>query len=343
VLRDEILQQPSVLGDFLNKELDHIRNITAEFRQRDIQYMVIAARGTSDNAARYGKYLLGSRIGLQVALATPSLYTLYDHPPRLKGAIVVGISQSGESEDVVSVLAEARRQTVPTLAITNSPNSPLAAKADYIIETHAGEECSVAATKTYTSQLTALAALATCWTDSEEMFSELETIPEVMQHTLGLEPIIKGAAPSFRQAEHIVVIGRGYNYATAFEIALKLKETCYIAAEPYSPADFLHGPVALIEAGYPAIILAPSGAAYSNLIDFTKKLSNLKASILMVSDSSEALDLAEVQLKIQSSLPEWITPMAMVVPGQLLAFHLAHARGLDPDKPRGLEKVTITR
>lgn len=343
MLRDEIIQQPLVIDELLTKELDHIHRIATELRQQEIYYMVIAARGTSDNAARYGKYLFGSRIGMQVALATPSLYTLYDRPPRLNGALVVGISQSGESEDVVSVLAEAHQQTLPTLAITNSPDSPLAAEADYVIETHAGEELSVAATKTYTTQLTALAALAACWTNSEQMLSELKMVPEVMQHTLQLEPIIKETAPRYKQAEHFIVIGRGYNYATAFEIALKLKETCYLAAEPYSPADFLHGPVALIEAGYPAIILAPSGAAYSNLVEFTRRLSQLKASILMLSDNAEALNLAQVPLEIQSSLPEWITPMVMVIPGQLLAFHLAHARGLDPDKPRGLAKVTITR
>ena len=134
MLRDEIIQQPSVIDELLTKELDHIHRIATELRQREIYYMVIAARGTSDNAARYGKYLFGSRIGMQVALATPSLYTLYDRPPRLHGALVVGISQSGESEDVVSVLAEAHQQTLPTLAITNSPDSPLAAEADYAVD-----------------------------------------------------------------------------------------------------------------------------------------------------------------------------------------------------------------
>ncbi|MDX1601395.1 MAG: SIS domain-containing protein, partial [Anaerolineales bacterium] len=171
--QDEIRQQPETLRELLAQEIDPIREIVAELRQHDIRYVLIVARGTSDNAARYAKYLFGSQLGLQVALATPSLFTLYDQPPKLESALVIGVSQSGQSEDIVSVLAEAQRQRAPTLAVTNYPDSPLANHADHIINLHAGVEQAVAATKTYTAQLTALALLTAVWLDVDDRLDEL--------------------------------------------------------------------------------------------------------------------------------------------------------------------------
>jgi glucosamine--fructose-6-phosphate aminotransferase (isomerizing) len=342
-LHEEIHQQPSVIQALLDQETERARTIAAALKTTEPRYVVLAARGSSDNAARYGNYIFGSLLRLPVALATPSLYTLYARPPRLREALLIGISQSGQSDDIVAVLAEGRRQGAPTLAITNSPDSPLAAQADYVLETHAGEERSVAATKTYTSQLMALGLLVAGWLDDPALFADLAALPIAMRRTLGLEEAIHSAAVRYQHAEHAVVLGRGYNYATAFETALKLKETCYLAAEPYSPADFLHGPVALVEAGFPAIVIAPSGAAAHDLTRFAADLRERGASLLMISDRAEALPLADVPLELPPITAEWTSPMLAILPGQLLSLHLAQARGLDPDRPRGLHKVTVTR
>jgi glucosamine--fructose-6-phosphate aminotransferase (isomerizing) len=342
-MREEIQQQPDVAQTLLDQEGTRARRIAAELREKAPRYVVLAARGSSDNAARYGNYVFGSLLGLPVALATPSLYTLYAKPPRLQEGLVIGISQSGQSEDIVAVLAEGRRQGVPTLAITNSPDSPLAAQADFILETHAGEERSVAATKTYTSQLLALGLLVAGWIDDPALFADLAAIPSAMRLTLGLEEAIRSAVPRYQRADRAVVLGRGYNYATAFEIALKLKETCYLAAEPYSPADFLHGPVALVEAGFPAIVIAPGGAVAGDLTRFAADLRDRGASLLMISDRPEALALADLPLRLPEIQSEWTSPLVAILPGQLLALHLAQSRGHDPDRPRGLHKVTVTR
>jgi glucosamine--fructose-6-phosphate aminotransferase (isomerizing) len=343
VMQDEVHEQPSIVEGLLAAEQERVRKLAADLRKRDPRYVVIAARGSSDNAARYGQYAFGSLLRLQVALATPSLFTLYHQPPRLRDALVIGISQSGQSEDIVAVLAEARRQRVPTLAITNSPDSPLAMQADYLIETHAGLERSVAATKTYTCQLAALGLLVARWLGRDDLLRDLAALPEWMRRALELEPAIIAASERYREVQHCVVLGRGYNYGTAFEVALKLKETCYLAAEPYSPADFLHGPVALVEAGFLAIMLAPSGAVSDDLAGFIPSLRSRGASILAVSDQEASLRQSDVPLRLPDLPAEWISPLVTVIPGQLLASHLAEARGLDPDKPRGLEKVTVTR
>jgi len=343
LMREEIQQQPDVAQTLLDQEGTRARRMAAELRAKAPRYVVLAARGSSDNAARYGNYVFGSLLGLPVALATPSLYTLYAKPPRLQEGLVIGISQSGQSEDIVAVLAEGRRQGVPTLAITNSPDSPLAAQADYILETHAGEERSVAATKTYTSQLLALGLLVAGWIGDPGLFADLAAIPSAMRLTLGLEEAIRSAVPRYQRADRAIVLGRGYNYATAFEIALKLKETCYLAAEPYSPADFLHGPVALVEAGFPAIVIAPAGAVAGDLTRFAADLRDRGASLLMISDRPEALALADLPLRLPEIRSEWTSPLVAILPGQLLALHLAQSRGHDPDRPRGLHKVTVTR
>ena len=185
---------------------------------------MIAARGSSDNAARYAQHLMGRFWGIPVALATPSLHTLYGTPPRMAGALVVGVSQSGQSPDIVAVLEEGKRQGRPTLAITNDGASPLANVADHVIELHAGAERSVAATKTYTAQLGVMALLAAAWKGGDQAQAELQRLPEALAATLVGAAEIAQRAERYRYMEQCVVVGRGYNYATAFELALKLKE-----------------------------------------------------------------------------------------------------------------------
>jgi glucosamine--fructose-6-phosphate aminotransferase (isomerizing) len=342
-LSREIHQQPDVLARMLDEQTGRAGQLAEIIRERDVCYAVLAARGTSDNAARYAQYLFGSLNGLPVALATPSLFTIYQRPPRLRQALVVGISQSGQSPDIVAVVEEGRRQGALTVAVTNTPDSPLGDAAEYVLALEAGDEKAVAATKTYTAQLGALALLAAHLAGDEERLEELERVPSAVAETLILEEPIAAAAQRYAHATECVVLGRGYNYATAFEIALKLKELTYVVAEPYSSADFRHGPVALVERGFPVIAIAPHGAVYEDMLSLIEELAERDAELSIVSDRDEALDLARVPLQLPASLPEWLSPFVCVIPGQLLALHVTVAKGYDPDHPRGLTKVTETR
>jgi glucosamine--fructose-6-phosphate aminotransferase (isomerizing) len=342
-LYDEIHEQPAVIARLISEESEAIASIADELRQRSIRYVLIAARGTSDNAAIYGKYLFASVLHLPVALAAPSLYTIYHTPPRTgKDALVVAISQSGESPDIVAVTDEARKQGATTLAVTNELGSPLAGTAEFAISCHAGTETSVAATKTYTAQLTALGLLAAYWSEEEGKKSEIQGLPIAMEKTLALSDAVRERSDRYRYMETCLVLGRGYNYATAFEIALKMKELSYLLIEAYSSADFKHGPIAVVEQGFPVILVAPSGAVYPDMLALARELTAKRAELITLSDRREALEMAVTPLQLPSAVPEWLSPMVCVIPGQLLAHDLSVAKGYDPDHPRGLCKVTLT-
>ena len=325
-LQQEIASQPDVIARLLDREAERVQKIAAQLPP--FEYAQIAARGTSDHAAIYATYIWGALTGRSVALATPSLYTLYHTPPRVGNALVVGISQSGQSPDIVAVLEEARRQGRPTLAITNDGGSPLAAAADHVIELHAGPERSVAATKTYTAQLTVLALLAAAWSGQRERLDELARLPQAIADTLSGAQAIESIAGSYRAAEYYVMISRGYNYPTAMEMALKLKELTYIVTNAYSAADFRHGPIATVAPGMPVVLLMSEGAAMPDMLDLANELKGRGAELLIVSNSAAADSLASARLPFAPSLPEWLSPIAAIVPGQLLALHLAQARGL---------------
>lgn len=342
VLSQEIHQQPGVISVLLAKETAAVNKIAKSIRHK-FKYVVIAARGTSDNAARYAQYLFGVHNQLQVALATPSLFTMYDTPPNLKGALVIGISQSGQSPDIVSVLAEGKYQGCPTLAITNDSDSPLAQTADYLIPLHAGEEKAVAATKTYTASLAALAILSCSLQPGSDRLERLNKVPQIMQATLANLRALINRSERYRYMEYCAVIGRGFNYATAFEIALKVKELTRIVAEPYSSADFRHGPIATVTRGFPLILIAPSGAVSHDLVELIRDLERLNAEMIVISDDSHTFSKASFFLPIPSGLPEWLSPLISILPGQLFALKLAESRGLNPDQPTGLHKVTETR
>ncbi len=340
-LQQEIYAQPAVLQAILDRQSE-FQALAAHLQSLQPTHLLIAARGTSDNAARYAQYLFSAFNRLPVALATPSLFSVYGAPPRLAGALVIGISQSGRSPDIVAVVEEARRQGQPTIAITNEPASPLAQAADHAVALEAGAEQSVAATKTYTAELMALALLSTCWAGDTERLQALQRLPEAVAQTLQLEPTIAQLAPRYTYATEAVVVGRGFNYATAFEIALKIKELTYVVAEPYSSADFRHGPVAIVERGFPVVAVAPGGLVFDDLLKLLRELAEREAELIVISDQAEALALAHTPLPLPVSLPEWLSPFTCIVPGQLLALHITQAKGYEPDHPRGLKKVTRT-
>jgi glutamine---fructose-6-phosphate transaminase (isomerizing) len=339
-LQQEIESQPEVLARLLDRELDRIGEHVAALPAFD--YVLIAARGSSDHAAVYAKYVWAALAGYPVALATPSLHTLYRRPPRLNGALVVGISQSGQSPDITAVVEEARRQGQPTLAITNDADSPLAAAADFVVELHVGQERSVAATKTYTAQLAVIAAYAACWSGDHARLDELCRVPDAISATLKASAGVAGRAERYRYMDACTMVGRGYNYATSFELALKLKELTYVMATSYSSADFRHGPIATVERGSPMVLVMPTGETYDDMLELVGELERRDAELLVISDDAAALAHAHTPLPTSGGVPEWLSPIPAIVPGQLLALHLALAKGFDPDAPRGLQKVTRT-
>lgn len=341
LLEQEIASQPEGIARLLEREREHVEQIVRELPP--FNYVLIAARGSSDHAATYAQYVWGALAGYPVALATPSLYTLYQTPPRLDGALVVGISQSGQSPDILSVMEEGVRQGRPTLAITNDSASPLAVAADHVVELHAGIERSVAATKTYTAQLAVMALFAAAWNGNAERMVELQALPQAMEATLQLNAeSIARCVERYCYMDGCVVIGRGYNYASAFELALKLKELTYIMVTAYSSADFRHGPIATIHENLPVLLLMPAGASFDDMFDLAHDLRQRGAELLVISESPQALELAKTPLPIAVPVTEWLSPLVTVLPGQQMALSLALAKGLNPDLPRGLQKVTKT-
>ena len=344
-LRDEILEQPEVAARFLASERDAIDAIAADLRAREhpIRHVVIAARGTSDHAAIYAQYVLGVRHGLTVGLGTPSVVSIYGADPDVRDALVIGISQSGASPDIVAVIAAARAQGAPTVAITNEPDSALGAAADRTIGLEAGPELAIAATKTYTAQLLAVACLSAALSNDPADPYALAAIPDALAAALATEPDIERIVADQAGAARSLVFARGYEYATAREWALKLKELARVFADPYSAADFQHGPLTLVEPGVPVLAVARSGPTAADVVALLGRLrTDLDAALMVVSDLPDALALARWPVALPAGTPEWLGPIVSIVPGQLHAYHLTRARGLDPDRPRNLSKVTKT-
>jgi glucosamine--fructose-6-phosphate aminotransferase (isomerizing) len=343
----EVREQPEVLARLLEQGRPAAEEAAAAIRAHDPHFVMIAARGSSDNAARYGQYLFGIQNRLAVASSAPSLITHYGVAPRLGRAVVLGISQSGQSPDVVAVVEEGRRQGAVTVALTNDADSPLARAAAFVLPLSVGRERAVAATKTYTAQLAALAMLsaALCPEESErsERWRELAELPGRVAEALALQSAGAAQAAPFRDHERMLVVGRGYDLATVFEVALKVKETSYVSADPYSSADFLHGPAALLDEDLPVMVVASSPRAFGDLEAVVRLARERGAPLIALTDSPALQQAARASLPLPTDVPEWLSPVVSIVPGQLWAQALAYARGLTPDAPRGLSKVTLTR
>jgi glucosamine--fructose-6-phosphate aminotransferase (isomerizing) len=341
-LADEIREQPNIVERLVTDGWPAVQRVADLIRTRGVDGLHIAARGTSDHAAIYAQYILGARNGLPVALAAPSLVTLYGAAPRFGSAAVVGISQSGASPDVVGVLLAARAQGAPTVALTNVPGSPLARAADVVVDLGAGQERAIAATKTYTAELTVLAMLSVALAGDSGGRAELGTLPDGLRGALEADEPAREAAASRGSIDRCVVLGRGFEYATAREWALKIKELARVIADPYSAADFQHGPLALLEPGFPVLAVATSGRVADGMRELLERLRReFEIDLVAISDLT-GLEAAAV-LPIPGGLPEWLLPIVSILPAQLFAAHLSRARGLDPDRPLHIRKVTLTR
>jgi glucosamine--fructose-6-phosphate aminotransferase (isomerizing) len=257
---------------------------------------------------------------------------------------VIGISQSGQSPDIVSVLQEGHDQGCLTVALTNAPGSPITKIADFVIDISAGSELATAATKTYSAELMALAMLSTALNGNNQAWADLDKVAGWVEEVCKLDNSIAQAVQRYRYMQQCVVLGRGYNYCTAFEWALKLKELTYVEAEPYSSADFMHGPIAIVQGGYPVMAVIPNGKVYSSMFETLQQLkNNLKAELVVISNAQEALALAQIPIPIPADVPEWLTPLVGIIPAQLFAYHLTMVKGFDTESPRIIHKVTETR
>ena len=343
-LRDEILEQPAAVQRLLDSAPAAFAPISAAVTARRPRFVAIAARGTSDNAGIYAQYLLAIRNGLVVALAAPSTITLYGARPDMTGALVVGISQSGRSPDIVAVVAEARRQGALTIALTNDTDSPLAETADHVIDLCAGPEQATAATKTYTTELLAAALLSVALDPASSREAvDLAGLPTLMSAALTAEHDARDLAAAHAKRQRAVVLGRGYSYPSAREWALKLQEMALVAAMSYSAADFEHGPLALAEPGLPVLAVAPSGLELEAQVALLTRLKEDHGARLLVMSDAAAVREIDEGLALPDGIPPWLAPIVEIVPAQLYAYHLTVARGLNPEHPRSIRKVTVTR
>jgi glutamine---fructose-6-phosphate transaminase (isomerizing) len=337
----EIAEQPAALARTIAEERAKIAKLGNLLKTRDIHLIVLVARGSSDNAALFGRYLLEITTGIPVSLSAPSVYTIYNAQLRLDHALVVGVSQSGEGEDINRVLESARRSGAYTIGITNEPRSTMTSVVDEILLTHGGPERSVAATRTFTGQMLLFYMLAAELARNAPPFS-YEVIPEFVAGALEQRPAITELVQRYVFMENCVVVGRGLAYANAYELALKLMETCYVVAERFSSADFLHGPLAMVERHFPVILFAPPGVMLPGVKNLIERLRELHADTLAVTSDLEAASMCTRSIMMSREIDEFHAPIPYIVPGQLFAALLAEAKELNPDAPRSLSKVTRT-
>ena len=335
----EIHEQPQVLERILDEGWGEILGAAREFRSDGFRSVMIAARGTSDNAALYGKYLFEVLLGIPTALASPSAFTLYDTQMNLNDVLVIGISQSGESKDVLETIRRSGELGAKTLTITNDDNSSMAEAAERHFFLRAGNEESVAATKTYTASLLVLNLLVAALKGDDSPDEEAQRLPDSARQTLEAE--WKGAE-RYRYAQHIVTTSRGYNLATAQESALKLMETNYVVAEAFSSADLRHGPMAMIGQDFPVITIVPPGKARSSMKELVEALDERGAETVVVSEDKELVNKSPAGFQIPSFSPDELSPLLYILPLQIFAHDLALLKQLDPNSPRGLSKVTET-
>jgi len=346
---EETRDQPKALSQTLSGGIASVEELREHFRKRRPRLIVLVARGTSDNAAQFGRYLIEITTRIPVSLAAPSILTLYGCPVDLHDVVVIGISQSGESTDTNAVLEDARKQGATTIGITNNVASTMTGIVEFPLLIEAGTEISVAATKTYTSQLLALYLIAYALNGGIEL-EQLRKIPEWVSGVLELEEDIEALVERYFFMTRTVTVGRGLNYANALEFGLKLMETCYVVAERFSAADLMHGPIALVERAFPVFVFAPAGVTWPSMATVLDRLREVKAETLVITDprNTGARDKAARVIEIPeapgpgASPQDLYTPIPYIVPAQLFAAHLAALKGLNPDLPRTLHKITRT-
>ncbi|MBQ3791667.1 MAG: SIS domain-containing protein [Clostridia bacterium] len=343
-LEIEIRQQVEVLGRTIGNNMEKLEKIVAEAKNRRLSSVYFVARGTSDHACIYAQYLFGILCGIPCALGTPSVFTKYGSSVSLKNMLVIGVSQSGKAEDCLAVLESARREGALTVSVTNDPSSPMAQSSKYSLFCDAGEEKSIAATKTLTSEMALLGALCGIWSSNSSFLSRLSRLSGLAETFLReTEPEITKLAGELKDIRSAVVLGRGISYPIALEGALKLLETNKIPIKGYAASDFYHGPVAQIAPGDTVFLLAPSGACFDDAREMAEKLENVKADLIIVTDPSADPFPYGRTVVLPDTGSELTAPFMQAMFFQLLACRLSEVRGVDPEDDSVIRKVTITR
>ncbi|GHB05309.1 SIS domain-containing protein [Modicisalibacter luteus] len=337
VMLSEACDAPECIAGQLARNAEPFAELGDWLRQRDPRGVVTVARGSSDHAASYFAYLCMQSRGIPVASIPPSLTTLARAPWRLDGQLSLAISQSGQSPDLIETQRALADGGAQTLALVNTPQSPLGEASDREISLYAGEEHSVAATKSYLATLSACAQMLGHWNQDRELLAALETLPERLR--TATEQDWSPAIEVLRDADRLMVVGRGAGLAVAQEAALKFKETCAIQAEPFSAAEVKHGPMALIGLGYPVLVLAPPGAEQAGLLELVEWLRSVGARVLLAADEG----IAQRELTLVDARHGALQPLSVIQSFYIMTARLAAARGNDPDRPRHLKKVTRTR
>jgi glucosamine--fructose-6-phosphate aminotransferase (isomerizing) len=343
LLERELLEQGAVLARRAEPAAVAAAAAAAAIDRPDVAYLLIAARGSSDNAARFAQYALGSEARLSVALAAPSLFSDPESGPDLRGAAVLGISQSGQSPDIVNVLVAAGRQGRPTIALTNDPGSPLAAAAEAIVPLEAGLERSVAATKTYVASLHTIEQIAQCLRPDEERAGWLDRLPALVDRTLQQMLGRRSDFDALDDASVLTAVGRGLDFSTAFETALKIRELSGMVAEAFSPADLLHGPIAALCRGGALWMVDTRfepGQSTAKLLQLARER---EIQTVLVSRYTEPPATGAITIDLPADSPRWVAAILAILPGQVAALQVASRRGVDLDRPHGLSKITLTR
>jgi glucosamine--fructose-6-phosphate aminotransferase (isomerizing) len=338
----EIAEQPEALARLLVPgSLERVHEIVGIIRERNPRFVLLAARGTSDHAALYAKYLVEVSLGLPAGLASPSTMTAYGARPNLSDVVLLTVSQSGGSPDLVETVRTARAGGATTLAVTNNPDSAIAAASELHLDVLAGPELAVAATKSYSSQLLALWLLIDAYRGGD--MSAAQGIPEAAQSLVERGADVAALAARFRFTDRLVTTGRGYSYPTAREAALKLMETSYVAAHAFSGADLLHGPLAMIDHDHPVIAIVPDGLGADAMRPVLERLAERGADVA-VFGGGQLGSMGTVWFDLGCpEVTEELHPIVDIIPLQQLALEMTLARGFNPDAPRGLSKVTRTR
>ena len=340
-LRAEIAEQPRVVRRLLEEGWPEARSLGRALAR--VEHVTLVARGSSDNAATYGKYLLESVAGVVTALAAPSLVTRYRAPPSYARGAVIGISQSGSSTDVAAVVAEGRRAGAVTIALTNRPRSPLGRSAEHVFALRAGPERAVAATKTYTATCVGLALLAATTAEARGRSAlSLAGLAHAVDEATAAEREASRLARAIGRSPTVIVLGRGYLYAAALETALKVKELARIWAEPYSTADFAHGPRTLLRPRSAVLLLAARGATEAESRALASSVAAQGARVYAITNDERLAARAKAAVLLRAPLSETLVPISFVVVAQHLAVALARRHGRDPERPAGLGKVTRT-
>lgn len=341
--RAEILEQAESLAR-LDAQLQRSEEAVRQIRTRPIRIVEYVARGTSDNACTYGRYLTALTTDLTAMLAMPSIAAQRSRA-RAAEVLVVGVSQSGRTNDVANHLAAARQAGSATLAITNDPDGPVAHAAEHVLALSVDEERSVPASKTYTMQLASLAAFWATWANRSDLIEAIrDGLAEAASRALALEPLCGTIACRWSAADRAITLGRQLSLASAQEAALKLGETCYLPALAYAPPDLLHGPTALVGPQTPALVFLGHETMRPSVLEAVDALADREAEIATVEVAAGPTTVARAadRLLVPADLPNELVPIIEIIPAQLIALHLSRERGIDADRPRGLSKVTYT-